>query len=581
MFLKRVLRAGFLTAILDFLLLALLVVDVGGTRLPFSWKTEIGLFLTLTISLLGVHLYVFSIKMKGENGRKQAMNSLIVLSVGMLVEMVLVYLNFDRSFLDAFLETKYVFAYMLFVYLLVRLTYFVRFVYSHYFNPALLFVGSFAIVILVGSFLLMLPDAATRPIAYTDALFTATSAVCVTGLVTLNMAQDFTLFGQTIIIGLIQIGGLGLLTITTFFAYFFKTGSSYKEGLFISEIFGDKQLNNIMRLAVQIVLFSIIIELVGAILIYNSTRNLELEHPLFFSVFHSISSFCNAGFSTLPENLATPTVRSNYAMQWIIMGLITFGGLGYFISFNFLKYIKQIFVNIFSSTNHKATRRLITLNTKIVTYTTLIIIVGGALIILGTEYNTVLTEDISSFGKFTTAMFSVVTARTCGFSTVDYGAFTIPGILIIVFIMWVGASPASTGGGIKTSSIAIAFLNIFSTARNKPYIQIGTRRIANEAVQRSYSIIILALMANGIGILLLSSLEDDFSFLAIVFESFSAFSTTGLSMGITPQLSTAGKYVLIALMFFGRIGLINLMTGLLRSLKPQDYEYPEENILIN
>ena len=178
-------------------------------------------------------------------------------------------------------------------------------------------------------------------------------------------------------------------------------------------------------------------------------------------------------------------------------------------------------------------------------------------------------------------MFSSVTSRTAGFNTVDMANFTIPGILFMIFLMWIGASPASTGGGIKTTTFALATLNIFSIARDKKYIEIGTRRIATEAVQRAFAIISISLASIGTGILLLLIFNPEFSLLQIAFEVFSAFSTVGLSMGITSQLTENSKYVIIFLMFFGRIGLLNLMIGLLKSVGRTEYTYPEENILIN
>lgn len=225
--------------------------------------------------------------------------------------------------------------------------------------------------------------------------------------------------------------------------------------------------------------------------------------------------------------------------------------------------------------------RIINLNTKIVLYTTTILIAAGAIFFLFSEQQTNLLPHTTAFGKFTTAMFSSVTTRTAGFNTVDMTNFTIPGILFMIFLMWIGASPASTGGGIKTTTFALATLNIFAISRDKKYIEIGTRRVATEAVQRAFAIISISLASIGMGILLLLIFNPEFSLIQIAFEVFSAFSTVGLSLGITSQLSEPSKYVVILLMFFGRIGLLNLMIGLLKSVGKVEYTYPEENILIN
>src|SRR5699024_1139110 len=314
---------------------------------------------------------------------------------------------------------------------------------------------------------------------------------------------EFTLFGQSIMMGLIQLGGLGMLTFTSFFAYFFKSGSSLKEGLFMKNVLGDDRLSNVMQTTVKIVVFSLIVEAIGAIFSYDATKHLAIENRVFFAVFHAISAYCNGGFSTMEGGLQAAGLQYNYYLHWILMILIIFGGLGYFISFNFIRYIKQFFINLFHKRKKRAIVRLITLNTKIVVYTTAILLIGGTLALFFTEYHTVLKSHDSFFGKITTAMFSSVTARTTGFNTVNYTDFSIPGLLLMILLMWIGASPASTGGGIKTSTFALGVLNVFSIARNKNHIEIGTRRVAPVAVKRAFAIMMISLMAIGIGILLL------------------------------------------------------------------------------
>jgi Trk-type K+ transport system membrane component len=281
------------------------------------------------------------------------------------------------------------------------------------------------------------------------------------------------------------------------------------------------------------------------------------------------------------DNLYDSGLRFNYYMQWVVMGLIIFGGLGYHIAYNIIQYFRKFVSNLFSKNERVFISRVINLNTKIVLYTTVILIASGTIFFLFTEQQTNLAAHQTLFGKLTTAMFSSVTSRTAGFNTIDMSNFTIPGILFMIFLMWVGASPASTGGGIKTTTFALATLNIFAIARDKKYIEIGTRRIAVEAVHRAFAIISISLACIGTGVLLLLIFNPEFSLIQIAFEVFSAFSTVGLSLGITSQLSEYSKYVIIFLMFFGRIGLLNLMIGLLKSVGKTDYTYPEENILIN
>ena len=224
--------------------------------------------------------------------------------------------------------------------------------------------------------------------------------------------------------------------------------------------------------------------------------------------------------------------------------------------------------------------RIITLNTKIVVYTTSILIFVGTAFFYFSEQQSILPAHQTTFGKVTTAMFSSVTARTAGFNTFDFSDMTVPGLLVMVLLMWIGASPASTGGGIKTTTFALATLNLFSLAKGKPNIEIGTRRVPKEALQKAFAIMVISLISIGMGILLILIFEPQLTLLQVAFESFSAFSTVGLSMGITPGLSTNSKIVVILLMFFGRIGVMNLMIGILRRRKTTQYTYPKENILI-
>lgn len=567
---------------LDLSLLAFLIYDFGFEHSNGFQQYQHIILPGLLLALIAFNVYGFFKYKNDKFVHRTSKVNLVILLFLVLLETVVLVINYETSWSTTFLKTRYIIEYGLLFYFMIRLMFLLRKIYSIYFNPAILFVGSFAIIALVGTFLLMLPSATTRDITFTDALFTATSATVVTGLSVLDTATDFTSFGQTIIIVLIQLGGLGMLTFTSFFAFFFKSGSSFKESLYMKDILGHDKLNNVMRSVMQIVLFSLLLEAVGAFLLFNSLDHIEsIGDRSFFAIFHAISAFCNAGFSLLSDNLNNPEYRFNYTLQWVLMALIVLGGLGYHIAYNLLQYFKKYIINLFSKKNRVFISRVISLNTKIVLYTTLILIFGGTLFFLFSEQQTTLVEHQSGFGKFTTSLFTSVTSRSAGFSTIDYTNLTIPGILIFIFLMWVGASPASTGGGIKTTTFALATMNIFAVARDKKYIEIGTRRIATEAVHRAFAIISISLASIGAGILLLLIFNPQFSLLQIAFEVFSAYSTVGISLGITAELTEFSKYVIILLMFFGKIGLLNLMIGLLKSVAKTDYTYPEENILIN
>ena len=575
-------RSNIIVWFLDLFLIAFLVFDFG-----FQNFKDFRTYKLIALPVLLLSLFAFNIhKYRSFNStlkiKKTARVNLVLLSLLIVLEIISIITNYQGSFLDTFFKERYIIEYGLLFYFFTRLTFLMRRIYSIYFNPAILFVGSFALIALAGTFLLMLPAATTHGITFIDALFTATSATAVTGLIVLDTAKDFTPFGQTIIMVLFQIGGLGMLTFTSFFAYFFKSGASFKESLYMKDILGQENLNSIMRVAMSIVVFSLVLEAVGALFIYSSLQGIDsYKDRGFFAVFHAISAYCNAGFSISSTGLYDESLRFNYYMQWVVMILIVMGGLGYNIASNFIQYVKHFFYNLFNKNNKKFISRVITLNTKIVIYTTILLIVVGTGFFLISEQETFLSEHKTVFGKFTTAMFSSVTSRTAGFNTIDMSNFTVPGILFMIFLMWIGASPASTGGGIKTTTFAIATLNIFSIARDKSNIEIGTRRVAKESVLRAFAIISISLASIGLGILLLLIFNPQFTLLEIAFEVFSAFSTVGLSLGITPELSEPGKYVVIFLMFFGRIGLINLMIGILKNVNTTEYTYPKENILIN
>ncbi|WP_121665994.1 TrkH family potassium uptake protein [Mesonia aquimarina] len=580
--LKKISQSNIALWFLDLILLAFLIFDFGFESYKDYRLYKLIALPALLIALLGFNYFKYRNFNSNIKVKRSSRFNLTILSFLVLLELLLIIFNYQNSFIETFFEERYVIEYGLLFYFFIRLTFFVRRIYDIYFNPAILFIGSFAIVALSGSFLLMLPEATTNGITFTDALFTSTSAVAVTGLIVLDTAKDFTPFGQTIIMVLFQLGGLGMLTFTSFFAYFFKSGSSFKESLFMKDVLGNEKLSSIMQTAMRIVVFSLVVEGIGALLIFSSLEGDDtFQNRSFFAVFHAISAYCNAGFSTSSSGFYEEGLRFNYYMQWVVMVLIIFGGLGYSIASNFIQYTKRFLVNLFYKSRKKFIARIITLNTKIVIYTTIILVVAGTGFFLISEQETNLAEHTSAFGKFTTAMFSSVTTRTAGFNTVDLTNFTIPGILFMIFLMWIGASPASTGGGIKTTTFALATLNVFSIAKDKPNIEIGTRRVAREAVQRAFAIISISLASIGIGILLLLILNPQFTLLQIAFETFSAYSTVGLSLGITSALSEPSKYVVIFLMFFGRIGLINFMIGILKSVNTNEYKYPKENILIN
>ncbi len=566
---------------IDILILFFLIFDFGFNVTDDYKPYKLVTFFVLTGVLIAFNiLKIF--QFSDPNIRKTLKFNLALLLVTIFSAGLYFLLNYGQEIISLLKETKFIFDIGLFIYLLLRLSILIKHVYKIYFNPAILFVGSFFIFSFVGAFFLMLPKVTTNGISFIDALFTSTSAICVTGLTVLDTANDFTQLGQIVILVLIQIGGLGILTFTSFFAYFFKENSSFREGLYVKDFTASENLQDVLTIAVRIVLFTITLELIGAILIYFSIDNIDtVKDKIFFSVFHSISAFCNAGFSTSSASFYDPSFRFDYSLHWVIMMLIVFGGLGYNIVYNSYIYFKTAFINIFVKGIKTLPVRVFKLNSKIIFFTTCILLLAGFIFFFFAEANYTLKEHTTLYGKITSAMFTSVTPRTAGFNTIDYTQVATPSLLFIIFLMWVGASPASTGGGIKTSTFAIATLNILATARGKKRIEIDTREISSSTVNRAFAIICISLMVIGTGILLLLFFEPDKELLPIVFECFSAYGTVGLSINLTPTLSDPSKYVIIATMFLGRIGTLNLLFGMLGQMEQKFYQYPQENILIN
>ena len=573
---------NYLYRFFDIIVLLFIVFDFGyDFKENYNSPHVIGL-LILSLGLLAFNSFKFFTK-RFESNRKVALVNMVLLTALLLSCVVILLLNCNFHSDYILQKIKPVLEGGLIFYFLLRLMVFVRHIYDIYFNPAIVFVGSFMILALTGAFLLMLPSATENGITFTNALFTATSAVCVTGLVVMDTSSDFTIVGQSIIIVLIQLGGIGILTFTSFFAFFFRGSSSFKEGLNTRDFIAHDGLRDVFRAALNVVIFTLGVEIVGALFIYSSIIEIKgIENEFFFSIFHSISAFCNAGFSIIPGGIQSESIRYDYYLHWIIMILIVLGGLGHNIVFNFYQYLKTYIIELFEKKIVHKKIRILTVNTKIVLYTTFILLIGGFLFLFIAEYNNTLLEHESIFGKITVASFSADSPRTAGFDAVDYSKMNVHSLLFIIFLMWIGGSPASTAGGIKTSTFALATLNIFSVARGKGRIQLFGRRISSDSTSRAFAILSISLITIGVSIMAVLIFEPKgTSILTVAFECFSAYSTVGLSLNFTPTLTEPSKYVLMACMFIGRIGMLNLMVGLLRKLNHQFYEYPKENILIN
>ncbi|MDD2799665.1 MAG: potassium transporter TrkG [Bacteroidales bacterium] len=450
------------------------------------------------------------------------------------------------------------------------------------FNPAPLFAGSFMIIIFLGAGLLMLPNSTASSLSFIDALFTSTSAVCVTGLITVDTATAFTETGKLIILLLMQIGGLGVITFTSFLGILLVGKTSLSHDMVVKDFLSHEMLGQVIKILRNIILSTLIIEFVGAYLIYQSINGANFA-DIEFSVFHAVSSFCNAGFSTLSGNMNDPLVRDNYSLHFIIAILIVVGGIGFPVLANFGYYFRHVVDNVFhrivNKRSYKHIPKIIAINSRLAIYTTLGLLLVGTLFFFVSEYDNVM-QGKTLAERLVTSFFMSVTPRTAGFNTVDMSLLMNPTVLFTILLMWIGASPISTGGGIKTTTFSIAIMSLYSTLRGRDHVEIYRREIARDTVQRAFAMIMASLFTLFIGISLVSYFEPQATLKQVVFECVSAISTTGLSLDFTATISSNSKIVLILLMYLGRVGLLTIFSLMVKKIATSDYNYPKTSVLI-
>lgn len=422
-------------------------------------------------------------------------------------------------------------------------------------SPGRIIVLGFFSVILIGALLLKLPISIRdgQTVTFVDALFTSTSAVCVTGLIAVDTADTFTVFGRTVVALLIQIGGLGVTSVGVGFILLMGRKVGIKERMLIKESMNLDTMQGLVRLVKSVLIMTLSFELIGTILSYIVfSKDYSPSDALGISVFHSVAAFNNSGFDILGGLQNLIPYQSNILLNLTTCGLIIFGGLGFLVIREIIVYKK------FSK---------FSLHTKVV------IVMTAFLLIVGTIFLKA-TEDISWLGAF----FFSTSARTAGFSTYPLGSFTEAGLFTLTILMFIGASPGSTGGGIKTTTMFTLFRSIYSTATNK-YCTAFKRKIPTNTIIKAFNLIILALLVVCIGTFMLSVLEPNYSFMQLLFETTSAFGTVGLSTGITPDLTDSSKIILSVIMFIGRLGPMTMAT--IWSFKQtQGASYSEEAVII-
>lgn len=444
--------------------------------------------------------------------------------------------------------------------------------YQHSLSSTQLIALSFFIAMLFGAFLLLLPfsHAPGKTISPLDALFTATSALCVTGLAVVDTGKDYSIFGQVIVMLLFQIGGFGIITIGTIVALLSGRRIGFRERLNLQAQINTLHVGGVVNILRRLLILVVLIESLGTLLLYISFSRTEgAEWGAYYALFHSISAFNNAGFSLYSDNLmqyvADPVVN------FTVMGLIVLGGLGFLVELDLISFLRD----------RNRVRRSLFLQTKIVITSTALLIVGGTIVILAFEWNnpeTIATLPLPT--KIMASLFQSVTPRTAGFNTIDYAKMKDGTLAFTMLLMFIGGSPGSTAGGIKTVTFFVLISSAWSVARGHGELIAFSRKVDYATVARAGSVAFMSIMLVGAMVTLLSFSDSEKAFYQLAFEAISAFGTVGLSTGITASMTPAGKVLLIILMYLGRIGPMTFALALIEKTAQNRIDRPTEDVLI-
>ncbi|PKL47627.1 MAG: Trk family potassium uptake protein [Planctomycetes bacterium HGW-Planctomycetes-1] len=453
-------------------------------------------------------------------------------------------------------------------------------------SPALTFVGSFIVIILTGSVLLMLPRSyKTEQMTFTDALFTATSATCVTGLTVKDIGTDFSVVGQTVILVLIQLGGLGIVIFGAVFSLLFGQALNVRQSVAMQDLLSAQTVNKIAHIIAFIFITVVVIEGLGALILYNMWDSCaplpgHIHSKWFCSIFHSVSTFCNAGLSLFSDSFTG--FKTDWRIYSVICPMIIIGGLGFGVLFNLVNVLVdkiRFLLNRFRpyEKRHLKIPVRISLQTKIVLTVTLVLVVCGTAGILTIQNNT--GNHKIELGD---AFFQSVAARTAGFNTIEIKSLSAPTKIVLMLLMFIGGSPGGTAGGIKTVTFVVIVMAVYATIRKRNEVEIFKRCVPLVMVGKALTVILLftVLFFTSAFLLTITERHSDFETSAIVFETASALGTVGLSCGITSSLTTAGKIIIIITMLLGRLGALTLLAALTFNITPARFNYPTESLAV-
>ncbi|SFM48480.1 TrkH family potassium uptake protein [Thermodesulforhabdus norvegica] len=444
------------------------------------------------------------------------------------------------------------------------------------FTPWSLPLMAFSALILTGAILLMI--CGQGKLSFIDALFMATSASCVTGLTIMNIGTDLTIWGQLVILTLIQVGGLGIMTFSTGLMLFLGRSISFRSRFVLQDIFTYSPRSDFTSLVKRIVIFTVLFEFVGALLLFLRFVKTSPSwiSALYQAIFHSISAFCNAGFSLFPDSMMR--FRGDALVNFTMCGLIVMGGLGFLV-------MHEIYATLRKARDLRRFWNMLSLHTKVVTTSTAALIVIGALLFLVSEWH-VTMKGFRLSERLLSSLFQSVTTRTAGFNTLDFASMNNISIFVTMIFMFIGASPGSTGGGIKTTSFMVLLALGWSRFRGFEQPFLFKRTVSNDSVNRALVVFVVGvwIVVMGTVLLLVTELgykpyhETEGYFMEYLFEVISAFGTVGLSMGVTPTLSGPGKLVIVLLMFIGRVGPLTVAMAV--QARSVSYSYAEEKVMI-
>ncbi|MEK5432343.1 TrkH family potassium uptake protein [Lysinibacillus sp. FSL R7-0073] len=436
-------------------------------------------------------------------------------------------------------------------------------------NPPKILVLGFALIIIIGTFLLTIPLSTEdgKGLSFLNALFTATSATCVTGLIVVDTGDTFSVFGEVVILFLIQIGGLGFMTFATLLFLLLGKKISLKERLLLKETFNNISIAGLVKLVKRILLFTALIEMIGGLILsIRFSFDMPIGKAVYFGFFHAISNFNNAGFDLMGGfNGMTAYVDDPFVVL-TICALITLGGLGFIVMNELYEY--------------RVTKRL-SVHTKIVLASTFILTVSATILIFMFEFgNDETLGPLTEWGKVLGSFYQAVTPRTAGSNTLAIGDLTHSTLFLIILLMFIGAGSGSTAGGIKITTFAVLVATMWSQIRGKEDVVLFKRRIVTETILKALTVTMCGVLIVVVVTIILSITEQRHSFMMYLFEATSAFGTVGLSMGLTPELSPTGRLLIILTMFAGRLGPLTIAFAITKRRKTEAFRHPKGNIMI-